>query len=214
MFATTSPGMMATLAEAFWPSLFPASWALTPWAATGVSVALLSLPADALLARRYAGGSGERDGGTCLLLVLSLSANLALAFALAALGIGKAPWAPELLAGAGLALAAGGLVLRYSAIFALGPWFTWRVTLAEGQALVTTGVFAFVRHPSYAGGLLSLVGLNLALGSSLSLLVLLVTHVPLVLHRIRVEEAALVDRFGESYRSYMARTARLVPVLY
>ena len=39
------------------------------------------------------------------------------------------------------------------------------VTVAKGQTVVSTGPYAIVRHPMYAGALLMLVGSPLALGS-------------------------------------------------
>ena len=68
-----------------------------------------------------------------------------------------------------------------------------------------------MRHPAYAGNLISYFGLGLAIGSWVGALVLLVIafvgHVP----RIRVEESELTRALGDAYRDYAAATARLVP---
>lgn len=48
------------------------------------------------------------------------------------------------------------------------------IQIAEGQTVISTGPYAVVRHPMYAGGLLSFVGTPLALGSWWGLLALVV----------------------------------------
>jgi protein-S-isoprenylcysteine O-methyltransferase Ste14 len=39
------------------------------------------------------------------------------------------------------------------------------IQIAEGQTVISTGPYALVRHPMYAGALVMLVGIPLALGS-------------------------------------------------
>ena len=51
----------------------------------------------------------------------------------------------------------------------------------------------------------------LAFGSWGALALFTATHVPLLLRRIRLEERALLAHFGDAYRAYMERTARLLP---
>jgi protein-S-isoprenylcysteine O-methyltransferase Ste14 len=80
-----------------------------------------------------------------------------------------------------------------------------------GQAVVSTGPYRRVRHPSYTGLLLIVIGLGLGAGSWLTLLVCALLPLPAVLRRIQVEEAELTRVLGEPYRAYQAHTARLVP---
>ena len=58
--------------------------------------------------------------------------------------------------GALLAMGAG-LALRTWAIATLGEWFTLRVGVQPAQPLVQRGPYRVIRHPSYAGALLTLV---------------------------------------------------------
>ena len=82
---------------------------------------------------------------------------------------------------------------------------------AAHQVVVRAGPYAAIRHPSYAGNLLTLAGFGIVLENWASLAAVVV--IPLVAHlpRIRVEDALLVDRLGDPYREYAATTARLVP---
>jgi len=76
------------------------------------------------------------------------------------------------------------------------------------QALVTTGIYRYVRHPIYAGDLLLLVGLELALNSWLVLGVAL--PVVVVVRQVMAEEGILARAFP-SYRDYSTRTKRFIP---
>ncbi|KAG9308882.1 hypothetical protein JVU11DRAFT_11342 [Chiua virens] len=55
-----------------------------------------------------------------------------------------------------------GMGIRLWCYRALGPYFTFELALLPGHKLVTTGPYAFIRHPAYTGGLLALVGMTLA----------------------------------------------------
>jgi protein-S-isoprenylcysteine O-methyltransferase Ste14 len=79
------------------------------------------------------------------------------------------------------------------------------------QQVVQSGVYRYVRHPIYAGDLLMLTGLQLALNSWLVLAVLLPFGV--VLKRTAAEEGLLVERFPE-YSQYQQRTKRLIPFVF
>lgn len=187
---------------------------MTHWAWISVGLLLVSFVMDSLLAKRYAGGSSERDRGTWKLLFFTLGANLTLLFGLSAFDIGRSQAAAELLGPVGVASATLGLLVRYIAIFTLGDRFTWRVVVQDRHELARDGVFAWVRHPGYAGGLLGVVGLILAFGSWLVAAVFCLSYLPLMLYRIRVEEHALLDHFGDDYAAYQQRTRRLIPFVY
>ena len=186
-----------------------------PWAFAAVALLIgASLILDLALAKRYAGGRNHHDGVMWGLLVISLGGNMTLAIALSLSGVGLIGWKTDLVAATGVALGVAGLALRYGAIFALGRQFTWRVTILDGHRLVTRGLFARVRHPSYTGGLLAAVGIILILGNWLALALFCATHVPLVLRRIMLEEIALARHFREAYVAYCDRTWKLVPFVY
>jgi protein-S-isoprenylcysteine O-methyltransferase Ste14 len=75
--------------------------------------------------------------------------------------------------------------------------------------LVTTGPYAFVRHPIYGGLLLAMLGS--AIGQSALWLLPLIVYAPYFIRSARHEEARLMERFPERYRAYMKRTKMLLP---
>lgn len=78
-------------------------------------------------------------------------------------------------------------------------------------AVVRGGPYRWMRHPSYSGLILILIGLGLALGNWAGLAIALVVPIPALVNRIRVEERALLDGLGDPYRRFAASRARLLP---
>jgi protein-S-isoprenylcysteine O-methyltransferase Ste14 len=114
----------------------------------------------------------------------------------------------------GIVLMAVGIAIRQWAVALLGGYFTTDVRVHTGQAVIDTGPYRWVRHPSYTGLLMTIVGIGLALGNWAALLVLIVVPTIGIVYRIRVEERALLDGIGEPYRRFAATRARLVPHLW
>jgi protein-S-isoprenylcysteine O-methyltransferase Ste14 len=117
-------------------------------------------------------------------------------------------WVPFL---AGLFLMGLGVLVRQWAVWTLGRFFTVVVRVTDGQTVVDRGPYRWVRHPSYTGLLISLLGLGAALGSWLSVLSLVVLPMIGLAVRIRVEEQALLAALGEPYRTYAEHRRRLLP---
>jgi protein-S-isoprenylcysteine O-methyltransferase Ste14 len=113
----------------------------------------------------------------------------------------------------GLALLTLGGALRLAAVFVLGRRFTGLVAIQEGHRLQTTGLYRYIRHPSYAGVLLYMAGYVLVFRCWLGLL-LVVATLAILFVRMNAEEALLESEFGEEYASYRGRTWRLVPWVY
>ncbi len=113
----------------------------------------------------------------------------------------------------GLALMVIGLIFRAYAIQQLGSIFVPEVAIQPGQRVVDRGLYGLMRHPSYAGTFITILGYGLALTNWLSLAVMLVLPGLVYAFRMRIEEAALVEVFGDDYRAYMRRTKRLIPFI-
>jgi protein-S-isoprenylcysteine O-methyltransferase Ste14 len=113
----------------------------------------------------------------------------------------------------GVVLFAAGGALRLWPVFVLGRRFSGLVAIQPGHALVTTGIYGVIRHPSYLGLLVNAAGWALAFRSGVGLL-LVALMLPVVLARINAEERLLRAQFGGVYDAYRDRTARLIPGLY
>jgi protein-S-isoprenylcysteine O-methyltransferase Ste14 len=111
---------------------------------------------------------------------------------------------------AGLVVMAAGMALRWYSIIVLGRSFTLVVSTRPDQKVIRSGPYRWIRHPSYTGALLTLVGILMCCVNWLS-------FVPIVLaiagyaYRIRVEETVLAENLGAEYRDYMKHTRRLIP---
>jgi protein-S-isoprenylcysteine O-methyltransferase len=164
------------------------------------------------LARRSGEGATARDGHSLRLLWIVIGVAMFLGFGLApALAFGRFG-TPATLA-AGIVLALAGIALRWFAILWLGRWFTVNVAIASEQPLVDNGPYRWVRHPSYSGALLAFLGLSIALGNAISLVVIMLPVTLVFLHRIRIEEAVLSAAFGDRWTAYAARRGRVIPRL-
>ena len=78
----------------------------------------------------------------------------------------------------------------------------------------TDGIYEWVRHPSYSGMLLVMVGFSATMSCFYSFLILVVPVFAAVLYRINIEEKVLINEFGDSYLEYKSRTKKLVPGIY
>jgi protein-S-isoprenylcysteine O-methyltransferase Ste14 len=107
-----------------------------------------------------------------------------------------------------------GLAVRAAAIVNLGRAFSTNVATRAGQRVQRSGLYRFVRHPSYLG--LELIFLSFALHSRTwaCFAVVLVPPTLAVLYRIHVEETALRVAFGADYEDYSRTTKRLIPGVY
>ncbi len=111
-------------------------------------------------------------------------------------------------------------------VFALALWLfhrshrdlgaNWSVTLQvrEDHRLVTGGIYARLRHPMYAAFWLWAIAQALLVPNAVAGPAGLVGFGILFALRVGEEERLMLATFGEDYRAYMARTARLVPGIY
>lgn len=113
----------------------------------------------------------------------------------------------------GIAVFVAGGVSRLWPVFVLGHRFSGLVAIQPGHTLVTTGIYRYVRNPSYLGLLLGSLGWALVFRAGTGIIITALMLVPL-LARIRAEERLLQSQFGPEYISYRARTWRLIPSIY
>jgi len=115
---------------------------------------------------------------------------------------------PVRLLGAVLCVAA--LVQLVRVHRALGRHWSASLRLRDDHRLVTEGPYRRVRHPMYTALIGNMTGLCLISANLLIILPRLV-QISLLLLRVGKEESMMLARFGEEYRSYMARSGRLLP---
>ena len=107
-----------------------------------------------------------------------------------------------------------GVGLRWWCFRTLGQYFTITVMTSADQPVISGGPYRALRHPSYAGLLVALVGVGLSLGNWLSLGALVVSAVIGILYRIHVEEVALSSALGPRYTAYAIGRKRLIPFVW
>lgn len=162
--------------------------------------------------RKAKGAAKGKDRGSFFLLVGMVWFGIFLDFAFVfAVRQAAIPWMRKEIFLAGIALMWVGIAFRYYCMRVLGRYFTFDVAIHGGQTVVETGPYRYIRHPSYTGALVTVIGFGLALGNWAGLLALVTCVAIGYMYRIHVEETALVEALGEPYREYMGRTRRVVP---
>jgi len=86
--------------------------------------------------------------------------------------------------------------------------------IEDDHSLITTGIYEYIRHPIYAGGLLGIMGIYMAFRSLLTLTVVTILYFFIMRHRISFEEEMLLEEFGDEYKNYMKKTKKLIPYFY
>ena len=113
--------------------------------------------------------------------------------------------------GTGWACALASIAIRKRAITALGRFWSLHVEIRDHHEFVRSGPFRFVRHPTYLSMVLELCGLGLILNAIVTPVVVAMIFVPTLVVRVRIEEQALLRKFGETYRDYQRSTPALIP---
>ncbi|TKJ33739.1 hypothetical protein CEE39_03395 [bacterium (candidate division B38) B3_B38] len=114
----------------------------------------------------------------------------------------------------GWALLYSGLALRLVSIGTLREHYSHSIAILQGHRLIKEGVYGYIRHPGYLSLLLIFLGIPLAFGSWAGLIVYGGMAIPLILHRIRLEEGLLEEHFGQEYSAYKKKTPSLFPFLH
>ena len=105
-----------------------------------------------------------------------------------------------------LIIAISVLALGFS-MTSLGHWLLFNKKL---PGLVTTGIFAHVRHPMYLGYILAYLGCIVGTMSLLSIIPwLLITH--LYAKMANYEEQKLEQKFGKEYLEYTRKVPKWIP---
>jgi len=167
----------------------------------------------ALLERRMRGGPLAEKRPAQKLIMLGASAGFIALLAVPGLDY-RFGWSAVPPAGlvAGNAFVAIGFLI-IARVYRENTFTAATVQIAEGQKVISTGPYAIVRHPMYAGGVLYLFGTPLALGSYWGFAAV-AAMLPFLIWRLLDEERFLAANLP-GYPEYQRQVrARLVPFVW
>jgi protein-S-isoprenylcysteine O-methyltransferase Ste14 len=118
----------------------------------------------------------------------------------------------DILGWTGVALCVLGFGLAIIARWYLGRNWGMPMSRKEQPELVTSGPYAYIRHPIYTGLLLAMLGS--AIGVNISWALMLLPVGAYFIYSARREEAVMLQLFPEQYAAYVARTGMLAPRLF
>ena len=153
-------------------------------------------------------GGFSRDRKSLLLILIGVVLSLFSLFLFPYLGIGKINPAFTYL---GMLVLISGFMLRQWSIQILGRLFTPVISIQKDHRLIIKGPYTYVRHPSYSGLLMELLGASLAVFNWLSFVLIFCFMLPPLIYRIKAEENELIKQFGQDYIDYKKKTKMLIP---
>ena len=114
----------------------------------------------------------------------------------------------------GLVMFTLSVMVRLTAIRALGRFWSLHLEIREEHKLVTGGIYAYVRHPAYAAIMLEVISIPLVGNSYYTLGVVACVYLPILLLRWRLEEREMIGKFGKVYVDYIKQVPAFVPWRY
>ena len=178
-----------------------------PMAAAGI---VMMLRSPELLRKRLNMQETEQEQKT----VIALSgAMFAAAFVTAGLNF-RFGW--FVLPDAAVYIAAGFFLagyLLFAEVLRENAYLSRTVEVQQEQKVIDNGLYGIVRHPMYSATLLLFLSMGLVLGSPVSFVILLL-YIPIIVRRIRNEEAVLTKGL-EGYAAYCQKVRyRLIPLIW
>ena len=119
----------------------------------------------------------------------------------------------SVMSGMGIVLFLVDVAVARKGVATLGAYYSRSLTIKEGHRLVKHGIYGHVRHPIYLGAIMYVVAIPMLFSSMYGSAIML-GLIPSSIYRIVIEEAMLVDEFGDEYREYMNHTKKLIPFVY
>jgi len=160
-------------------------------------------------------GAIEREGGRGILIIRG-AAFFALMTFLAMYFLGP-KWIdafsfplPAWLRWSGFAIGLVSVIFWTWTQVTLDTQWSAQLQLTKGHRLLTTGPYARLRHPLYAGMLGWCAAISLLTANWIFVAVCALSIFGL-LRRVPKEEQMMIEAFGEEYRDYMKRTGRFFP---
>ncbi len=105
-------------------------------------------------------------------------------------------------------------MFQWYAIQLLGPYYTADISVFQTPKIVEAGWYKTMRHPQYLANFMSFIGLALCFNGLQMQTISLIFPVLNYFLKIRWEEQALRQAWGNSYEKYLFKTYRLLPYIY
>ena len=101
----------------------------------------------------------------------------------------------------------------YAEVMRENEWLSRSIEVAEGQKVVSTGLYGIVRHPMYTATIGMFLTMPIVMGSWLAFAVML-PYIPVIMSRIKDEENLLLKEL-EGYSEYAKKVRwRLIPYIW
>ncbi|PIN69066.1 hypothetical protein COV93_06975 [Candidatus Woesearchaeota archaeon CG11_big_fil_rev_8_21_14_0_20_43_8] len=113
----------------------------------------------------------------------------------------------------GLLIIIFGLAIRWISKHQLGKYFSYEVSVREDHKVIDTGMFRYIRHPMYTGTGLLFMGYAVLMDSFAGIGCCFIFFA-VGMHRIKVEEEAMMKKLGKKYRNYCSKTKKLIPFIW
>ena len=111
----------------------------------------------------------------------------------------------------GVLLAIFGVYLYIKSRKELTNYYSSHPRVFAKHKLIKTGLFRYVRHPSYLGSFVAMIGFILISKSIISLMYALIVCIPFGFYKISVEEKLLQKKFRKEFEKYKERVPMVIP---
>jgi len=152
----------------------------------------------------------KEDKNSLILILIGIFLPLIIMISLSYIGIGRIN---NIFSYSGLLLIILGFTLRQYSINILGEFFTPVVAKKDNQKIIQKGPYKYIRHPSYTGLFLEVIGAAISFANWISIISVLILFIPAILYRINIEENFLSKNFKE-YKNYQKKTWKLIPFIF
>lgn len=116
--------------------------------------------------------------------------------------------------GIGSIIIAAGILFQWYTIQLLGPFYTSDISVFKNHRIIESGWYKLIRHPQYLANLISFIGLSICFHDFKTQIMTIIFPAVNFFIQIRLEERALKEICGISYKNYILRTFRIIPYIY
>lgn len=122
------------------------------------------------------------------------------------------PW--RLLRYLGLAFYISGILLRYTSTMLLGKYFSRGFHLGKDQVLISHGPYRILRHPSYLGLFLLVLGIPTFFQNPVAMTFTVFSMARVLNRRMELEEKNMEKVLGQTYKNWKKSRYRFIPFIY